>query len=85
MTNSIFTPKADDSLATARELPTEYAMVKSSGYLVSYGFGPGALAAAVAYSTESGGRVIVERPLSAQTWLTIEQAVTAPDSLEGLI
>jgi hypothetical protein len=80
----IFTPKADDKLTAAVELPREYALVKSSGYLAPYGVGGFALARATAYSLMHGGRVIVSRQLGTKDWEIVEQTAVAPDDASEL-
>lgn len=70
----IFAPKADDKFAAPL---SEYALVKSSGYLNPIGVGEGALAMALAYSKHNGGRVIVTRVIGTADWFVVEQATAA--------
>lgn len=81
--NTIFTPKTDDVLVAP--LPADqYAMVKSSGYLAHYGFGPDALALAMAYVEQNGERVIVKRTVGTDEWEVVYPAADAPTIPDAL-
>lgn len=75
---STFTPLADDALAVAVELPTEYALVKSSGYLVHVLN----LASALHYVKYNGPRVIVSRILGTTEWSVVDQNSDLPETVE---
>jgi hypothetical protein len=74
--SEIFTPKSDDKLAPAREVGTEYAVVKSSGYLDYVGVGNHAKSRALWHSKAAGGRVIVSRLIGTTDWVIVPQVIT---------
>jgi hypothetical protein len=70
--SNIFTPKADDKNIAPREVGTEYAIVKSSGYIDRPVVGPRGLFNAARYAANHGGRVIVSRLIGTEAWYIVD-------------